>query len=506
AAAVQPTFTAPTLGANDSAVTLAFSLVVADDNGNSSEADTVTITVHPPANAAPTADAGPAQINVASAATVTLDGNGSTDPDAGDTLTYAWTQTDSSGVDITLSNAAAVQPTFTAPTLGANDGVVTLTFSLVVTDDKDNSSEVDTVTITVNPPAPTPDSEFSKNEEQIREIIEGETLRSLNTTIGANQRMVREARTRFIEIRRQMAEDGAGIVSRNDIPFDVNGTASLQGTAFSTRGSFFELSGSFDGTSRRLFFGDFDIQIDGDTGSSTATVSGRMAWEYTANSSLTLGSFVGGELAHSNIAGDFDGDQDRVGLTFGSYAVHELRENLYIDGFMSFGAGRNNLEMANDVLALESDYATRTATAGAALTGVFDQDGYEFWPELAFTYGRTWIGGVDFTGRAYGLVDNNLSLAAGDVSIANVTLRPEFRIPLDDASVADSRSLFSFSLRLVCERIDATTTTEQCGGGAEFGFVGTSADGFGRLEMRISADRVGDSTRTDLQLNFERQF
>uniref|UniRef100_UPI003999A855 PKD domain-containing protein n=1 Tax=Roseovarius halophilus (ex Wu et al. 2025) TaxID=3376060 RepID=UPI003999A855 len=146
--AAQPTFAAPTLGANDAAVTLTFELVVTDDKGNASSADTVDITVTPPANTAPTADAGPDQTGIASGSSATLDATASSDPDAGDTLSYAWTQTDSSGRTVTLSDSEAAQPTFAAPTLGANDAAVTLTFELVVTDDKGNASSADTVDIT----------------------------------------------------------------------------------------------------------------------------------------------------------------------------------------------------------------------------------------------------------------------------------------------------------------------------------------------------------------------
>ncbi len=97
---------------------------------------------------APTADAGPDQ-SVSSAAVVTLTGLGSTDPD-NDTLTYAWTQT--AGTAVTLSDATAAQPTFTAPTLNIGDPATTLTFSLTVTDGTFTSS-ADTVSITVGAPA-----------------------------------------------------------------------------------------------------------------------------------------------------------------------------------------------------------------------------------------------------------------------------------------------------------------------------------------------------------------
>jgi hypothetical protein len=94
-------------------------------------------------NTPPTANAGPDQ-NVAPGSTVTLTGLGSSDPDAGDTRTYAWTQT--AGPAVTLSSSTAAQPTFTAP---AVVGGTSLTFSLVVTDNHGGTSSADAVTIAV---------------------------------------------------------------------------------------------------------------------------------------------------------------------------------------------------------------------------------------------------------------------------------------------------------------------------------------------------------------------
>ncbi|OEU79872.1 MAG: hypothetical protein BA865_12325, partial [Desulfobacterales bacterium S5133MH4] len=64
------------------------------------------------ANQEPTSDAGEDQ-TVKAGDTVTLNGSNSSDPDYGIPL-YEWTQTDE-GTSVTLSDATAVKPTFTAP-------------------------------------------------------------------------------------------------------------------------------------------------------------------------------------------------------------------------------------------------------------------------------------------------------------------------------------------------------------------------------------------------------
>ena len=353
--------------------------------------------------------------------------------------------------------------------------------------------------------AGSPASEFERYETEIRQVILDDAARSLQSTIAANQRMTRDARERFIQSG-EAAEDDGGLVSRNNIAFDVDGTFAVNDTTVSTSGEFFQQTGNYEGTQRRLFFGDFDVQHDADTGSTTATLTGRMAWEQMVSDRTMLGYFIGGELARSTIDGAFEGDQDRVGLTVGGYAVHQLQDDLFLDGFLTLGAGRNDLEMANDVLALTSDYTTRTATIGAALSGVYEYEQYEIRPELAFSYGKTWIGNVGFTGRAYGLVDDTLSLDAGDVSIANLTLRPEVVWALDADTVADSNSQFSFAPRLICERVEAGTVRQDCGGGAEIGLSSLSVDGLTEFNVRVLADRVGSSNRSGLELGIQHRF
>ena len=117
-------------------------LIVNDGTVNSAP-DTVTIST---VNSKPVAHAGPDQ-TVKTGATVTLDGSGSTDVDQ-DVLTYAWSLTSRpDGSAATLSNPAAVKPTFIANVAG--DYLVQL-----IVNDGTVDSDPDTVTITAETTVP----------------------------------------------------------------------------------------------------------------------------------------------------------------------------------------------------------------------------------------------------------------------------------------------------------------------------------------------------------------
>jgi hypothetical protein len=80
---------------------------------------------------------------------VTLDGSGSSDAD-GTIAGYTWTQTAGTPT-VTLSSRTVAQPTFEAPAVTT---ATTLTFSLVVRDDRGANSTASSVGISVNPPPP----------------------------------------------------------------------------------------------------------------------------------------------------------------------------------------------------------------------------------------------------------------------------------------------------------------------------------------------------------------
>ena len=132
---VTPSFTPDVSG------TFVGSLIVSDGKVNSTAA-TVTLIVTL-ANAAPVADAGPAQ-RVLAGSVVSLNGSASSDANS-DTLTYAWRLTSvPAGSGAPLAISTSVRPTFTADVAG------TYVASLIVNDGKLDSATQTTV-ITVVP-------------------------------------------------------------------------------------------------------------------------------------------------------------------------------------------------------------------------------------------------------------------------------------------------------------------------------------------------------------------
>ncbi|WP_125468846.1 PKD domain-containing protein [Methylomagnum ishizawai] len=134
AATATPSFAAPTGGDG----VLEFQLVALDNDGASSDADSVRITVRnkPLAVAGDDRSASPQE-------TLALDGSASQDPQ-GQALGYQWTQV--AGPQAALSDAHAARPSLTVPVAAVN---TQMSFQLVVTDPDGNASDPAVVNIMI---------------------------------------------------------------------------------------------------------------------------------------------------------------------------------------------------------------------------------------------------------------------------------------------------------------------------------------------------------------------
>lgn len=366
---------------------------------------------------------------------------------------------------------------------------------------------------------------FDENKDEIAQFLINDSMRSIGGSRSSSSSIVRGARGRMIAAQGCVSfgdktsgsggasdEDGdacnAGTLSNTVQPLDIDGSASVNASTVSTSGIISGETSYNYGQTRRIIFGDFDIQHDNDTGSTIATLTGRVTWEQILQSNTLLGYFVGLEYVDSQMDGTFVGDQTRIGLNFGGYAVQRVAEQLYADGYLSIGFGKSDLQVSNGKIALQSDYSSQTVTAGAALWGFYAYEQYEFRPELAIYYGRTELGKIGFTGTAYGITNDTLSLDAGSVTIVNLSFRPEIFFAIDDRSVAQSRTVMSFAPRLICEETSSTlrAASDSCGGGAEIGFEINSFDGLRRISFRTAVDEIGNTRRLIGNLGIDLRF
>jgi hypothetical protein len=436
-------------------------------------------------NIPPIAEAGDAQV-VGSGAEVMLDAESSLDPD-GEIEVLVWAQT--AGTSVELSSETVPQPTFIAPVLDAGTDPVTLIFALTVYDGTSQSS-TDTVSVTVEPPIVGPETKFAEKTKDIKDTLTATATLGLSSTLSADQSMVQAAKTRSLAKADQA------------VAFDVDGIFAVNPISLSSMGTFYGQTARSAGV-RRLVFGNFDLQQKEGSGVEAATLNGKIAWEWTMSQTSLVGAFIGADVAQSTLAGSFWGEQTRLSLSIGSYGVHEVAKHLYLDGFASLSAGRNILSMRDESLTLDSTYATRSARFGLAVSGVISAPLYEIWPEIALTFGRTWIDTAAFSGTADGTTQDDLRIEGGDVTLSNLTLRPEVRIALDGGSVAQSTDIVTYAPRLVCQRANQKTS---CGSGVEFGVQTRSADGLTTFKAQVSTDWIDGQVRSNGHLNIEIRF
>ena len=113
---------------------------------------------------------------------------------------------------------------------------------------------------------------------------------------------------------------------------------------------------------------------------------------------------------------------------------------------------------------------------------------------------------MDFTGKAYGLVDNSLSIDKTSVSSTSTSLTAHFKVPLDDNSVSDSYSTISISPRIKYEQTRAVKNSTDIGGGVMVDLMDKNQDKTAQFNVKITLDRIGSTTSAGGQIKYEKRF
>ncbi|MEE9426560.1 MAG: Ig-like domain-containing protein [Paracoccaceae bacterium] len=400
-------------------------------------------------------------------------------------------------------------------------GPVTLDLpaSTVIDVDTLPNSASNTLSLNAAPAGPTPLTPAVLTE--LQQLIIDEAVKDLQNQLVANQRFTRGARDRFLAARRcrQLEEerDQLGrtelelipeceddLVSRNNIPFDIDGSLVASSRGFDLAGKFFGQEGNYEGTHRRLVYGEFEL-TGYENGSVLGTLSGRVAWEKMTSDTTMLGYFLGADLTRSDINSSFSGSRDTLGLSLGAYYVEEIGEDLIGDAFIAFGVGMNNLDVGNGTVDVTSNYLTASVQAGATISGDIEYEKFTLSPEFGATYGITRIGDVGVSGTA-GAVSGTDTIAAGTVSVGVLNFTPRIEIPLEINHDTYDEKQFTISPTILCQYIKSTTSSTNCGGGLELELVAKTYDGTRRVGGRIGYQSVGGSGQGNMSVFYERSF
>ena len=371
---------------------------------------------------------------------------------------------------------------------------------------QDSAGNMNFASNTLSVQAGAPGAYFDENKDEIRSVIVELEQRLLQNKLTTNQKMMQDARARFIACRRQ---NDAG-KKRNATPcknqfLDFDGVAELDDGDFMTKGTFLERKWSKDGVENRMAFGDFDIQSY-KNGSTTSSINGRLVWERYKYDNAMFGRYISGTFGVSKLRGIFEGTQRRYGVGAGAYFVAQLDEALFGDAHISGHLVKNSFSMEDGTLSLDGDYLTRKFTVGGALTGVIEYEGFELRPELAYNYGKTFIGNVDLNGQSWGLTDSGLKLDSEIVSVSRITLRPEFYFSAAEFLDLGDNAMFTFSPRYICERLSPNEATQSCGQGFEFGFSNQSDDGLMKISISYQVDHLHNDKTSTLEFSFGLNF
>ena len=481
--ASQPTFTAPTLNFGDSNLSLVFSLVVNDGTENST-ADTVTITVTSPANSSPVANAGPDQ-TVDAGVTVTLDGSSSSDAD-GHSLSYAWTQI--SGTSVTLSSSTASQPTFTAPRAAST---TTLIFSLVVTDTESADSSADTVTITVNPLAPT--AAFNQVKSEIDTLINDAAFTSMQNHHQVTNTLSSAAVSRAMNNSCGAFKDQyyANVKSDSD-------TSTAEGKITWS---------SIKDTSRYVKHQSIEfIHRDLEDGPNTSHLSFTLQWEDCTRDTFLWGYFAGAQAENSDLENSTftDGEYNSTGLKVGSYFVKSLHQNAYWNGIISAPYNFNKMTLNTSLMHTSSDYETKMISAGTGLTGKIAYKFITFKPNVNLRYSSHQSEQVKFIASVGSQQSDNF-IDLDRLEQITLRVRPSFILALNQSSPEFTPATLTIDPELSCDQKVVGTNTQRCTQGISVSFSQIFSNNVEwSLETGVQSnnDRNTHHFRTNIQIPF----
>ena len=380
----------------------------------------------------------------------------------------------------------------------------------------------------------TPKEGFAEVQDEVSTTMKSNTTKQISIFVNTTKITVSSARDRFIsnritssryDLSDQLSKKSIGVeTDKNSIStnFDRLAEASSidrpDGSSFdlrsSTRGTIAngQINGvrqSDDGRTTRYTGTQFSY-TKSENSAETGTTSSQVIFEREKSDDLTVGRFLGSSLSkYSKTDTNTTGIKaviEAVSLQFGGYFIHNISEDIFIDGYIAGSLVENKMEVNTTSITAESNYISRLGATGLAVTGSLPFDGWEIRPTLAVDYSAISSQDAKFevTSEAG---DSNELVAPSNVTQLSFVFSPDFRKSLDFKEGYWSKdSILSFKPQVTCQRIARDTITRHCGQGATLSFTMQDKDGLSALFFTLGVDKIAEDTTYSANLLYKAEF
>ena len=361
---------------------------------------------------------------------------------------------------ITYTNTSG--NTWTAAyTVNASDTSGAVTFSIAYSDTAGNAGTA--VTATSNSTSitasltPTPSEAFAGVKENVETNMAANARTQLNDFTTSTSSIVGSARSRF------MNTSGVANSSDTALSGDVSsGSSDLKG---STK----RVTSTDDGKNTSIIEVQYQY-TETKEGLKSQNASGQIINEAKLSDSLTFGRFLGATLGDGDAVGTNSIDIDFMGAQAGAYLVGNTKGGLVYDTYFAGSVIENKMGVTTSLMTADSKYYSSMLTTGASITGTLHVKKVEIRPTLSTDLSYMFRETADFNVKV-GSATSVEQAAYGDISKAQITFAPEFRLPFGEGSVITATP------NVMCRYLKQSTATEDCGQGSITWVQSNSKDG-----------------------------
>jgi hypothetical protein len=388
--------------------------------------------------------------------------------------------------DTSITYTNTTGNTWTAAyTANASDTFGAVTFSIAYSDTTGNKGTA--VTTTTNSTSvsfmPTPSAAFEAVKADVESKMAANARTQLNDFTTSTSSIVGSARSRFMNA--SCETDNLDNALSGDVSSDSSdlkgSTKRITSTGDCKNTSIVEVQYQYAETKEGL---------------KSQNASGQIINERKLSNSLTFGRFLGATLGNGDAVGTNNIDIDFMGAQAGAYLVGNTKGGFVYDTYFAGSVIENKMGVTTSLMTADSKYYSSMLTTGASITGSIQMKKIEIRPTLSTDLSYMFSETADFN-VSVGPATSLEQAAYGDISKAQITFAPEFRLPFGESSV------FTATPNVKCRYLKQGTATEDCGQGLALGFKSTSKDGLMNLTAKIGMDRIGSETTSSLGLQFE---